>query len=98
MQLLMFLTSCNVTKHTIRQTRTNKAHYRTYQEVARIVSAQIDARIAHHQCPRKEKQREPTSAKQIVDEKCKAESIGGMGRGETVSAAPIVCHYMNELR
>jgi len=33
-----------------------------------------------------------------VEEKYKSESIGGMGRGETVSPTPIICHYMNELR
>ena len=67
-----------------------------YNEVAGIVDAEIDARVAVDQCPEDNEQSEATLSEHDGGKSGEAERVGGMTGGKTVRAAAVAVDNVGE--
>ena len=79
-----------VAEHVVNHCGSDEADDGSHQQVAGIVNAEVDARIAHRQSPEGKEDVEPAPSHEIHRKECHAPGVGGMGGWESVSATTIV--------
>ena len=74
----------------------NETNEHAEQQVERIMNAEIEARIAYHECPKYHESRQNMASEEIDDEESKRPTVGGMSRRATEVTTPIAVYDVNE--